>query len=83
IGNTKGAIGYIALGYINHDVKTLTVEGVQGSIETTLNNKYKISRPLFMFTNGWPEGETLSFINFILSKQGQALVSEAGSIPLY
>jgi phosphate transport system substrate-binding protein len=83
IGNTKGAIGYIALGYINKDVKTLRVEGVQGSVETTLNGKYQISRPLYMFTNGWPKGETLNFLNFILSKQGQQLVSEAGSIALY
>ena len=83
IGNTKGAIGYIALGYINKYVKTLRVEGVQGSVETTLNGKYKISRPLYMFTNGWPKGETLNFINFILSQQGQKLVEEAGSIALY
>lgn len=83
IGNTKGALGYIALGYITKEVKTLKVEGVQGSIETTLNGKYRISRPLYMFTNGWPRGETLNFINFILSKQGQKLVSEAGSISLY
>jgi len=52
-------------------------------VETTLNGKYKISRPLFMFTNGWPKGETLNFLNFLLSKQGQDLVSKAGSIALY
>jgi len=83
VGNTKATIGYIALGYINKKVKPLKVEGVQGSVETTLNGKYKISRPLFMFTNGWPKGETLNFINFILSKEGQKLVAEAGSIALY
>ncbi|MBW1984915.1 MAG: phosphate ABC transporter substrate-binding protein [Deltaproteobacteria bacterium] len=83
IGNTKGALGYIALGYITKKVKTLNVKGVKGSVETTLNGKYKISRPLYMFTNGWPKGETLNFLNFLLSKQGQKLVSEAGSIALY
>lgn len=83
VGNTKNTIGYIALGYITKKVKTLKVEGVQGSVETTLNGKYKISRPLFMFTNGWPKGETLNFLNFILSKEGQKLIAEAGSIALY
>lgn len=83
IGNTKGALGYIALGYINAGVKVLSVEGVMGNIETTLNGKYKISRPLYMFTNGWPKGETLNFLNFLLSKKGQKLVSDAGSIALY
>ena len=83
IGNTKGALGYIALGYVTKNVKTLSVEGVKGNVETTLNGKYKISRPLFMFTNGWPKGRTLNFLNFLLSKQGQKLVSDAGSIALY
>lgn len=83
VATTKGAIAYIALGYMNEEVKAIRVDGVMGSAETTLNGRYPISRPLFMFTNGWPKGETLSFINFILSKKGQALVEEAGSISLY
>ncbi|BCS98110.1 phosphate ABC transporter substrate-binding protein [Desulfoluna limicola] len=83
VATTKGAIAYIALGYLNDEVKALDVNGVKGSAETTLNGRYPISRPLFMFTNGWPKGETLSFINFILSQKGQGLVEEAGSIPLY
>jgi len=83
VATTKGAIAYIALGYMNKEVKAVRVDGVKGSAETTLNGRYPISRPLFMFTNGWPKGETLDFINFILSKKGQALVEEAGSISLY
>ncbi|MBU1168244.1 MAG: phosphate ABC transporter substrate-binding protein [Proteobacteria bacterium] len=83
ISGTKGAIGYIALGYINTDVKVVSVDGIKGSEQTAKNGRYTISRPLFMFTAGWPEGETLDFINFILSPKGQALVKEAGSITLY
>ena len=83
IATTKGALAYIALGYMNDEVKPVRVNGVVGSPETTLNGRYPISRPLFMFTNGWPKGETLNFINFILSKRGQALVEDAGSIALY
>ncbi len=83
VATTQGAIAYIALGYLNDEIKALRVDGIKGSAETTLNGRYPISRPLFMFTNGWPTGETLSFINFILSKKGQELVEEAGSIPLY
>jgi phosphate transport system substrate-binding protein len=83
VATTKGAIAYIALGYLNSEVKALRVNGVMGSAETTLNGRYPISRPLFMFTNGWPKEETLNFINFILSQKGQKLVEEVGSIPLY
>lgn len=83
IAGTKGAIGYIALGYINSDVKVVSVDGVKGSEQTAKNGRYTVSRPLFMFTAGWPEGETLDFINFMLSTKGQALVKEAGSISQY
>lgn len=83
IANTPGAIGYIGLGYMNKDLKALTVDGIEGTEENTLNGIYPISRALFMFTSGWPEGDTMSFLSFILSKKGQALVKEAGSIPLF
>lgn len=83
IAGTDGAIGYIALGYITKDVKVVAVDGVKGSEQTAKSGRYTVSRPLFMFTAGWPEGKTLDFINFILSPKGQALVKDAGSIPLY
>lgn len=83
ISTTQGAIGYIALGYVNDSVKPLTVDGIVGGEETTLSGLYPISRPLFMFTNGWPALDTLDFLNFVLSSKGQALVREAGSISLY
>lgn len=83
ISTTPGALGYIALGYVNKDVKVVSVGGVMGNEENTLSGRYPISRPLFMFTRGWPKGVTLDFINFTFSPKGQALVKEAGSIPVY
>jgi phosphate transport system substrate-binding protein len=84
IAKNKNAIGYIGIGYLNQDVKALTVNSIKGSIESTLNGTYPISRPLFMFTPGWPKGETLNFINFVLHpEKGQKYVGEAGYVPLY
>ena len=83
VANTPGAIGYIGMGYITEEIKAVDVEGVAGSEENTLNGSFPISRGLFMFTKGWPKGETMGFISFILSKKGQELVKEAGSIPLF
>jgi len=80
----KDAIGYVAIGYVDNSVKGLTVNGVRASAETALDGSFPISRPLYMFTNGWPAGETLNFINFVLSPDnGQKYVKEAGFIPLY
>ncbi|MFK5953292.1 MAG: phosphate ABC transporter substrate-binding protein [Desulfobacterium sp.] len=83
VANTPGAIGYVGLGYITAEIKAVDVEGVAGSEENTLNGSFPISRGLFMFTKGWPKGDTMAFISFILSKKGQELVKAAGSIPLF
>jgi phosphate transport system substrate-binding protein len=84
VSSNKFAIGYIGLGYVNQTVKPVTANGIAGTEETTLNGRYPISRPLFMFTRGWPTGDTLNFINYVLLPQkGQKMVKEAGFVPLH
>ncbi|MBU1341290.1 MAG: PstS family phosphate ABC transporter substrate-binding protein [Proteobacteria bacterium] len=83
VANTPGAIGYVGLGYLSHEIKAVKVDGILGSEETTLNGSFPISRGLFMFTKGWPQGDTMGFLSFVLSKKGQELVKQAGSIPLF
>ncbi|OQY11505.1 MAG: phosphate ABC transporter substrate-binding protein [Desulfobacteraceae bacterium 4572_19] len=80
---TPGAIGYVGLGYLNSQIKSVKVNGIQGTEENTLNGSFPISRGLFMFTKGWPVGVTMEFISFVLSKKGQKLVKQAGSIPVF
>jgi len=84
VSKNKNAVGYIGLGYVDNSVKGLTVNGVEGSPETTLNGMFPVSRALYMFTNGWPELDTLNFINFVLNpEKGQKYIEEAGFVPLY
>jgi phosphate transport system substrate-binding protein len=84
VSKNKNAIGYIGIGYVDKSVKGLTVNGIPGTEETTLNGTYPISRPLFMFTRGWPTGDALQFINYVMNPQkGQKFVREAGFVPLF
>jgi phosphate transport system substrate-binding protein len=84
VAKNRNAIGYIGIGYLNDDLKALTVNNIEGSKETTLDGSFPISRPLFMFTNGWPEGDTLKFINYILHpERGQKIAEQEGYVPLY
>jgi len=84
VSKNKYAIGYVGHGYLDATVKALTVEGIEGTETTTLDGTYPISRPLYMFTSGWPTGAALNFINYTLNPQkGQKLVREAGFVPLY
>mgnify|MGYP001811642817 FL=1 len=83
VTQNPGAIGYISLSYLNSQVKPIQVDGVIGSIQSLKNGTYLLSRPLFMFTNGWPAGKTLEYINFVLdAEKGQESIDEAGYIPL-
>lgn len=82
ISNNKNAVGYIGYGYLNDKIKPLTVNGIEGNPETTLNGTFPISRPLYYYTKGKPAGEVEKFVNYVLSEPGQKDVKEAGFVPL-
>ncbi len=80
-GNPR-AIGYDGIGYVNNSVKPLPVNGVIGSVDTVRNKTYPISRKLFVYSNSEPKGSVADFIAFIKGPEGQALVKDAGFVPL-
>jgi len=82
VENTPGASGYVGVGDITQKVKAVTVENVICVKKNILTKTYPLSRPLFMYTNGKPQGAVKDFIDFILSKEGQALVEEVGYVGL-
>jgi phosphate transport system substrate-binding protein len=89
VGSTPSAIGYSGLGYNEPGrVKMLKVVGKPGqpgiapSVETTLNKQYPIARPLLLYTLGEPTGELKSYLDWILSDAGQAVVEKSGYVPL-
>jgi len=84
VAKNPNAIGYIGIGYLNDQVKGLTVDGIEGNKETTLNGKFPISRVLYMFTRGWPTGDTAKFLNYVMRPdKGQKFVEKSGYVPLY
>lgn len=80
VAQTEDAIGYVGLGYLSPRVKVLKIDGVLPSKETVMDGSYKISRPLFMYTNGEPTGVVKDFIDFVLSPEGQRIVEEQGFV---
>jgi phosphate transport system substrate-binding protein len=80
VAKTPGAIGYIGLGYVDSSVKALKYDGVLPSKSSVLDGSYEISRPLFMYTNGTPEGVVKKFIDFVMSPEGQTVVEQVGYI---
>jgi len=83
VSQNPKAIGYIGHGYINDKIKAISVNGIEGTIENGKSGKFPVSRKLFMYINDKTASEiTRDFIKFLLGTEGQALVQEAGFIPL-
>jgi len=82
VSKNPNAIGYIGLGYMDSSIKMLTVNGITGSKETTLNKSFPVSRPLYMYTPVKLAGEIKTFMDYMVSGKGQKLVEEEGFIPL-
>ncbi|HIE32056.1 MAG TPA: phosphate ABC transporter substrate-binding protein [Methanosarcinales archaeon] len=80
-GNEK-AIGFLSLGYVNPDVKAVKLDDIEPTIENVLNGRYAISRTLWMITKGDPDANEQTFLDFVLSEDGQRIVSEVRFIPV-
>lgn len=83
VANNKKAIGYIGFGYLDSSIKKLDVNSIEATLKNGKTGKYPISRKLFMYVNeNKYSAESKAFVNYLLSKDGQKLVSEAGFITL-
>lgn len=86
ITQTPGAIGYVGLGFIDNTVKPVRITTNSGAIEPTVENvlsgAYPLSRSLYMLTNGQPTGLAKAYIDYILSPEGQSLLTEEGFVPV-
>lgn len=82
IAQTPSAIGYVGLGFLSADIKALEIDGVMPSKETVLSGEYPVTRPLFMYSNGKPQGMVKEYLDFVKSKKGQGLVEEQGYVGL-
>ena len=75
VASNPYAIGYVSLGSLNDTVKALKIDGVEATTENVKNGSYGVARPFNIATKGEPAGLVKDFINFILSKEGQEIVS--------
>ena len=55
---------------------------VEPSMETAIDRSYPISRPLFMYTDGEPQGHVKEYLDWILSDEGQCILQRTGYAPL-
>ena len=84
VSENEYAIGYISLGALDESlVKAIKIDGVDATAENIENGTYKVSRPFnIAVSNNLDNPVATDFISFIMSTEGQAVVSEEGYIPV-
>lgn len=88
VAGNPSAIGYYGMGYISSKQKAVAIakdsksEYIEPKIENVISGKYPISRPLFLYTNGQPQGVVKKFVDFALSKEGQEIVLKTDFVPI-
>jgi phosphate transport system substrate-binding protein len=92
IASSPYAIGFFGLAYVHENADKIRAVPVdegkgKGAVEPTPENvasgEYSpLSRPLFYYTPGAPQGVLKAFLEYGLSEEGQMLVEEVGYIPL-
>lgn len=87
VRQTRGAIGYVGMAYLNRYVRAVAVSYDQGrhyvypSVKTAMNKQYPVVRPLYYYYDKRAERRVMPFINFIRSKEGRARTLKLGFLP--
>ncbi|NKB65719.1 MAG: phosphate ABC transporter substrate-binding protein PstS family protein [Candidatus Latescibacteria bacterium] len=88
VEKTPCAIGYSGLAYATDHIKMACIspdgkdECVNASVATASDRSYPIARPLFMYTDGEPKDEIKTYLDWILSDEGQCIIQEKGYAPV-
>ncbi|MCL6431653.1 MAG: phosphate ABC transporter substrate-binding protein, partial [Anaerolineae bacterium] len=78
VSTTPNSIGFLSFGYLDDSVKALAVDGVQPTEANVYAGTYTAWRYLNMLTRGEPAGLARAWLEFILSDDGQQIVTAQG-----
>lgn len=83
VSETPGAIGYLALSYLDDTIQALKYEGVDPTAENVASGTYPVWAYEHMYTKGEPEGAVKAFLDYMLSDEIQGTdVKDLGYIPV-
>jgi phosphate transport system substrate-binding protein len=86
--DNPNAIGYDGLGYVTPEVKVIAIAPdpsspyILPSSESVNLGQYPIARDLYMYTNNQPTGVIKDYINWIMTAEAQAIVSQLGFVSI-
>ena len=80
VASDEYAIGYVSLGSLDDTVKAVSIDGADATVENIKDGSYTIARPFNIATKGDVSEVAQDFINYIMSAEGQAVITENGYI---
>jgi phosphate transport system substrate-binding protein len=81
VAKDKNAIGYGGAAY-GKGIKFAKVNGYEPTAENVKDSKYPITRYLYMYVRTKPTGAIKDYIDWILSSEGQEIVTKVGYFPV-
>ncbi len=87
VRQTRGAIGYVGLAYLNRYVKALAVSYDGGghyaapTVETALAGEYPVVRPLYYYYDSASEAAVRPFLDYLQTAEARDRMLKMGFIP--
>ncbi len=82
VKETPGAIGYLALSYLDGSVKAVSIDGVEPAKDNIVSGKYPVWAYMHCYTKGNPGGAIDAFLNYLMTDDVQkTIVPQLGYIP--
>lgn len=83
VASTPGAIGYLSFDAVNDSVTALVLDGAEPTAVNVKAGRYPLYRPFLMVTKGEisrQDSLIQTWLQYVYSEEGQALVEELGLI---
>ncbi len=80
VSGNEYSIGYVSTGYLDDDIRSLSVHGVKPDKTAINTEQYPMTRELYVYTDGEPMGLEKELIDILLSREGQDVVEQEGFI---
>ena len=86
VSANESAIGYLGMGYTSERTKSLAISNGKDyflpDVDNVMKKKYPLSRGLYFYTDGEPNGIKKLFINFAMGSKGQERFKATGFVPV-
>lgn len=82
VAGNANAVGYVSVGCLSDSVKAVKIDGITPTAENIGNGAYPIARNFNIVTKNNTNTTADDFMSFIMSSNGQSIISDEGYIPV-